>query len=357
MNNTHPALQVLDFFTKIAGFDMEVARNLGLKNPDRVFATSIKFGEAITAALVDSGKVKAADLFEEVTKNPVAWSAYCEIILTMATWRMTRGIYRVDESLYADLAGTELAGDLPVELLKWLPEWCIYIETPELQTPDGQRVLGAWARSDEDEYGEPTLCVQLNLEGEPQNIRPYSIFLQSGKTLEEVLKINKERWQETGTSVRTGESESMAAQVLQPIINILIYISNQIAEVQDEHGQPPANPEPKKVKRGVRLFAKPKPTVFNVGVRMGAALRQARQAISNEIGTTGKGKAGEAPHVRRAHWHSWRYGARKRPDGSAIPAHMRPLRVQWLPPIAVNFDFSDEIETAVIRPVKRNPNE
>jgi len=49
------------------------------------------------------------------------------VVSAFAAWRQGRGIYRVGPELAAALAGTDLDGDLPVDVLYRLPEWCIYI--------------------------------------------------------------------------------------------------------------------------------------------------------------------------------------------------------------------------------------
>src|SRR5690606_17927303 len=48
----------------------------------------------------------------------------------LAAWRVTQGIYRFDPDLYRALLGTPVEGDLPVDIILRLPEWCVYIETP-----------------------------------------------------------------------------------------------------------------------------------------------------------------------------------------------------------------------------------
>lgn len=48
----------------------------------------------------------------------------------LAAWRMTKGIYRFDKTVMDSLIETKIDGELPVDVLFKLPEWCIYIETP-----------------------------------------------------------------------------------------------------------------------------------------------------------------------------------------------------------------------------------
>lgn len=83
-----------------------------------------------------------------------------------AAWRMTQGIYRIDPTLYADLVDTEIAGDLPSDVLMHLPEWCIYIETPGLQLAGvaggTYTARGAWCRTHIDSTG-PVLVIAMDV--------------------------------------------------------------------------------------------------------------------------------------------------------------------------------------------------
>lgn len=53
-------------------------------------------------------------------------------------WRTTQGVYRFDPDIYAAVCDTPLAGNLPMDVFYCLPEWCIYIETPGIQTAAGK---------------------------------------------------------------------------------------------------------------------------------------------------------------------------------------------------------------------------
>lgn len=83
----------------------------------------------------------------------------------------------------------------------------------------------------------------------------------------------------------------------------------------------------------------PTPT-WDVGLRIGAALRRAHDAESSEGAGSGT-HARPRAHIRRAHWHTFWTGPR---DGDRV------ARVKWLPPIPVNVGDSDLPATVV--PVK-----
>jgi len=101
---------------------------------------------------------------------------------------------------------------------------------------------------------------------------------------------------------------------------------------------------------GPRLFAADGPREWDVGVRIGAALRAAyaREETGGEAATTGRHVR---PHVRRAHWHTVLSGKRKREDGTTIPASEQRRELRWMPPIAVAINDAGELPS-VIRPVR-----
>lgn len=109
-------------------------------------------------------------------------------------------------------------------------------------------------------------------------------------------------------------------------------------------GQPgrPDNPTPVRTRRhGSRLFAAQGPRAWDVGVRLGAALRRAYQADQTAAEDA---HASPRAHIRRAHWHGYWSGPRDDP-------HARRFDLRWMPPIPVNVENLAELP-AVIRPVR-----
>jgi hypothetical protein len=72
--------------------------------------------------------------------------------LMWATWRLTQGVYRFDEALYPHLINTQGTGEIPIDILCRLPEWCVHLETPGLRPPtNGDTTVpmyGVWASID-----------------------------------------------------------------------------------------------------------------------------------------------------------------------------------------------------------------
>ena len=88
----------------------------------------------------------------------------------------------------------------------------------------------------------------------------------------------------------------------------------------------------------MRMFAPDHPSRWEVGYRLGAALRQAlsEHEPAEPTGT----HASPRPHIRRAHWHSFWAGKRDQPEA-------RSVTLKWLPPIPVNVQGVEDLTTTV----------
>lgn len=271
---------------------------------------------------------------------------------TLATWRMTQGIYRIDPAVYSALIETPITGEIPSDVLLRLPEWCIYVETPGLhiQRRDGGTtdLRGVFARIDVDENSQRNLVICLDVPA-AKGLEAQALALVPGQSLHESVLGAMAEWY----TPAAGAVESVT-RYLTPIINLLLYICST-GDVSGKRGTP-GNPAPVRTRRdGLRLFPADGPRTWDVGVRMGSALRAAYQA--EQTGAAGGEHSGPRPHVRRAHWHGFRSGPRRRPDGTEIPTAARKFELRWLPPIPVNLDAGDADKMpSVIRPVKQISN-
>jgi hypothetical protein len=259
--------------------------------------------------------------------------AICNLYVALASWRVTQGIYRFDPTLYEALSATPVSGPLPVELLYRLPEWTVYIETPGMRW-GGDPLLGAFAQIGEMEYGAEGLFLALHTK---HNLDQYSLRLDQ-PTFEASLDIatrhtERDQFHPDPHDIRT---------VLPRILSLLLYLCSESAELGDGTTYP-ARPNPRRTRKGTRMFPADRLTTWDVGIRIGAALRSAYQRNGAEDGSSAS-HTGPRPHIRRAHWHTFLTGPRIEPR--------RTLR--WLPPIAVNVDdFNDLVPT--VRPVEARP--
>lgn len=266
-------------------------------------------------------------------------------LAALGTWRTTQGVYRFDPTLYDAVKATALDGDIPHDVLFRLPEWCVYIEMQGAKF--GQTPLhGFFAFLDyEISNQSASLVLLLDVKADFTHLTPIVIPLGTGSIRQAISRVVGE----DGLSVPGDKTDFLGilAEAAAPLVALVLYLCAQNAEI-DSNGRRPSNPQPKQTKKGARFFPPDRSMTWDVGVRLGAALRRA--ATAETARNEGGFHAGPRPHIRRAHWHSFRKGPMKDADGAAIPAHARAVALRWLPPIPVNLEDLDDLP-ATIHPV------
>lgn len=283
-----------------------------------------------------------------VRPTPTDVARHGSMIATLSAWRMTQGIYRFDPALYPALVDTPMDGDLPADVIQHLPEWCVYIETPDMVVPTtaGDIPLrGAFVWLDRARGTQHDLLTLL-LDADGADLTVSHVPLIG--TMQEALASITRDWRDAhergnAPSPPPTSFELIARKTLTPIVSLVLYLCTEAADITGKKGMP-GNPAPVRTRRyGMRLFPADGLRTWEVGVRIGAALRRAYQHA--EVGTgTAESERTVRPHVRRAHWHTFVSGPRKEPD-----KQRRSLK--WMPPIPVMIGDYDELP-AVLRGVK-----
>jgi hypothetical protein len=222
----------------------------------------------------------------------------------------------------------------PLEALHHLPDWCVYIETPGLLFM-GEKVHGAWIHVDWDASSEMFyLCILTDAEVQ------ITISVQlTHESIEEQLKKIAAKYFSQREIYIFSKSKLLidSVSLLSTLISLALFLCTQAAEVGGS-SERPANPAPRR-RQGAefRTLAPNRVTTWEVGVRMGAALREARQraAASEGIGEEGFRNSPRG-HIRRAHWHNVVSGPRKTQDGAVLPTSQRKVKVRWQQPLAIN---------------------
>jgi hypothetical protein len=264
----------------------------------------------------------------------------------LATWRMTQGIYRFDPAVYSAVVETPVAGDLPGEVLLRMPEWCVYVETPGMDGSLGV-VHGFWAHLESDaNNGRAELRLLLDVDPQPVAVPLHIGPWPLAESIDRAVDLAGVQAMTAGLQLPSSEVGRLWRGWVEPMVSLLLYLctTNDIVGKQGI----PGNPSQKRTRRdGWRLFAADGPRTWDVGVRMGRALRAAYQ--SSQTHTEG-GNTSPRGHVRRAHWHGFRSGPRKDEQGADIPTDKRAFELRWMPPIAVNLPDVEKLP-ATIRPV------
>ena len=283
------------------------------------------------------------------TQLPLDRLAHIGIVGALAAWRVSQGIYRLDPDLAAAIADTPLSGELPAALLYRLPEWCVYIETPGRMFM-GRQLHGFWAHLDfEADGGEDELRLLLDVARTPAEALdpmhgqiPVPLILGAGTltdSLERVIESGRKRVRKLGMEMPAEALASVEQQAtaITPLVALVLYLCAENAEIGDGETRP-TRPAPKRTKRGLRLFPPPRITAWDVGLRIGAALRRAKAGDDDPPATGGNQRNRPRPHIRRAHWHTYRIG-----EGRTG------RKVRWVAPVAVNVDDPEALPATVHR--------
>ena len=265
----------------------------------------------------------------------------------LMAWRMTQGIYRFDPAVYSAVAATPVAGDIPAEAIMQLPEWCVYVETPDMQI-GSQPMHGFWAHLEHD-MGTGGAELRLLLDTDDA-LLPLPLHLGAWPLAESVARATDRAHVHAvslGLPMDARGVREQAQAWAGPLVSLLLYLCSAADFSRRGNPAQPSNPPMQQTKRGPRIFPASGPTTWDVGVRMGSALRAAYAA--EQIGAHQGGSV--RGHIRRAHWHGFRSGPMKTPDGQAIPAEKRRFELRWMPPIAVNLPDIEQLP-ATIYPVK-----
>lgn len=266
-------------------------------------------------------------------------------LAALAAWRPTQGIYRFHPTLFDEVWETPVEGDLPVDVLHRLPEWCVYVETPGRRF-GADPIHGFFAHLEHDANdGRMELRLLLDMGETLDDLMPLALHLVG--TIPEALQsmaAEAERQAHlAGMDVPPEALDAPAKMVpyVEPLVSLVLFLCSAAAEHRTADGrQMPVKPRPIKTKRGPRLFAPDEPTIWETGFRIGEALYRAHSASSSGHRTAGETGRTVRPHLRRAHWHTYWVGPRSDPE-------KRHPELRWLPPIPVNMRSIDELKPTI----------
>ena len=199
------------------------------------------------------------------------------ILGALAAWRVTQGIYRFDPTTFDALWKTPVTGDIPTEVLFHLPEWCVYIPTPD-QTWQGSTLNGFFAHLEHDMNDRRT---ELRL-----------VLDVTGPAGDELDRHADPPGQRRGCRGRGGDAEGSRPPVprhglhgsegeaerlssdISPLVSLVLYLCSQAAEIREAGAgkRVPTRPKPQKTKKGMRIFAPDHPSRWEVGLSPGGCV-------------------------------------------------------------------------------------
>lgn len=276
------------------------------------------------------------------------------VMLELTAWRASQIICRFDPDLAEALNNSPLDGPLPSEMLLRLPSWCIFIETPWITVRSGDgidiKAAGCFVSTD-DQSGTPVLHIDLiaPVGAVYMSVMTTDLLLGDWSIDEAVRRVfdiahrliapgpARDRYRsDIDRYLNIGADElSRLAWLAREVLPLILYLCSDRPDL-------PNQPPTRRTKADGRLVPPPAPLIWDVGLRIGAALRRARQDRDAGDSSAGHGSP-RRPHMRAAHWHTYWTGPKKN-DQPQKP------RVRWIPPIGVNLDLGETVAT--VRPVK-----
>lgn len=301
----------------------------------------------------------------------IAGLNHAKLLVAHAGWRISKGVYVFDPTVFRELWKTPLSGTLPAEALNRLPEHCVYVavNSPVKLPAIFKGLKGFFAYVDENAFGmgkQVTLVPDQATANKRLSLFPnsYNIPLQVGISVDEALSQTDQ-----GVSLATLKAEGIldvtgyAKLLKQPycsgygederetvarMLSVLLYLCSEDYEIVAAGGVPGVPPTVPNIvrtkKRGATVMSAKQVTCWNVAWRLGQTIREA-QAGWNPASSIMSGTR-KRPHIRRAHWHLFWTGSR-----APERADERLRVVKWIPPLLINADVGDDLP-AVVRTVK-----
>jgi hypothetical protein len=265
----------------------------------------------------------------------------------LLSWRPSQGIYRFHPELYESLIQTDLEGEIPSNLLFRLPSWAVFIETPVSENLPFQ-LEGFWAYlsrlGKQNELVLVGLWRKEHLWGYDSNADPaWDILLfdlpighHPVSDLTEMMYQQHSR--ESGDASTSNDGvKAIQDHMVSAMLSLLLYLCSEQPDISNWK---PQQPQFKYLGNKRRWLAIKNIREWEVGLRIGAALKSERERLENhDVNVTGNGSTAR-PHIRRAHWHSYWVGKRGE----------QTISLRWLPPIPVNVTDIEKLP-AVLHPV------
>jgi hypothetical protein len=284
---------------------------------------------------------------DNFTPENMALATDAAVLAALGAWRYTQGIYRFHPQLYDALVNTPHSGDMPIEVLMRLPEWCVYIEVPQEFVNTELPVIGFFAYLEYDKFPELRFVVNvaatdvLHLPAGTSGDFLYRlppIFLRQYSVVDALKELtNKEIGNVVVArlpipSADEFETElSIFSEALSKYLSIVLYLCSEEPQIDgDSVNDGPKHPTPTKTKKGLRLFPPPKPRIWKVGEEIGEVLEKAEREYAERTPRQPGEPIPRRAHIRRAHWHTFWRGPRK-PDPNMPEEMQKPYKtIRWM---------------------------
>lgn len=254
-------------------------------------------------------------------------------LAVLSSWRQTKSIYYLDDDLAKEFMETaEKDISIPANLLT-IPEWCIYIKVNIFKDCQGFFVM----LDDDKVRGNLELyIVPVDYSGNLATQLYLPLPRNGEKKLSEIMKEEikeAEQIEEIPYKDEMGNYFRMSRRSIKFVINFLLYISSVNSEIRVFHRK-------RKLPVGKIGDTSRDVAIYHVGEETGYRIRKLKEYTYEVNESQGGHHKSPAIHIRRAHWHTFLYGEKK-----------KKRKVKWLPPIIVGAN-GEEIKVPTITEVK-----
>jgi len=265
-----------------------------------------------------------ANLLKFDQKSKIAQIMIAANATALAAWRVGgKHIIKFDKTVEAALIEGGIKGNVPMHIFEQLPFMCAYIVVS-----DDPVIKGFFVHLEHD-LKSNALELRFVVESQKEEIFDTVLDLSAKGTIEQVVKQTMRNIRsidpEIANTVVT-EISGLMHRIL-PLVLYLCSVGDDTKELQSP-ATIPALP------RKNRAMAVPQPKMWNMGERIGAAIR-ASAVQEAKAEPTGKGSPKRA-HIRRGHYHTYRVGKGRTKEIS-----------KWLYPMPINADDGSEMPTTI----------
>lgn len=301
-------------------------------------------------ALYDDDTDKIVDALQETKRfapNLASANDLISHLVVLASWARCRHVYDIEPTVAQELLMQSAADAIPTQAVMRMPYPCMYIRLPVTSFAydrDGHMIPdildGFMAHHTYTWNNEGKLMDMLGLTGvfiSPKTGQLTGISHSCGlayDTISEAMScltlysLDDDSEVDEATAI---EIKAHLAKTLSQMINALLYVNYQSTD-QEITYRPPSGGRGQKIGPNTNLE-----TRHLVGVRMGAALREAQvryEKSKDAVSHTGRSVT---PHIRRAHWHHYWTGPLK----GFLGHEGQTLEVRWVAPVFVCGDGSE----------------
>ncbi len=182
-------------------------------------------------------------------------------LLGLGAWRAGQGIYRFDPALSASLRAEPGVGERPAASLLSLPEWSVYVETPDMpQSPGFFALLDHDLGRRADQRSELWLLVDIG-----ERLLPVAMRLPDAGTLTDALTTIGSEPPPPGQDPSTRHRVIVAMRrLIAERLPLLLHLCGPAPAIAGSW--PPPRPMAKRTRRlGPRIHPPARPTIWHVG--------------------------------------------------------------------------------------------